>query len=119
MKDLNNKTFGRFSVVLMIFFIMGCASEPINVELSTKNPANSEAQETEFVPPPNPFQEDVGAMPMESKPESMMKHTPHKENGQQHMNHQMGTDKKSHSDSELKMKPEEAEGHYQHQEHSQ
>ena len=119
MKDLNKKTFGRFSIVLVFFFIMGCASEPIKVELPSNHPANPEAQEAEFVPPPNPFQENFSAMQMESKPESKMKHTPHRENGKQHMNHQMGTDKKSHSDSELKMKPEETEGHHQHQEHSQ
>ena len=51
--------------------------------------------------------------------DSMMKHTMPKESGMQHMDHSMATDKKDHSDSESKIKPEHPEDHSRHQEHSQ
>ena len=114
MKNIKYRTSGLYLVLLVAFFIIGCVSDPVKVDLSANHPANPEAQEAEFIPPPNPFQEDVSAMKMESTSESMMKHKPQKESGKQHMNHQMGPDKKNHSDSESKMKPKEAEGHDQH-----
>lgn len=114
MKNLKYRTSGLFFILLVTFFMIGCVSDPVEVDLPANHPANPEAQEAEFIPPPNPFQEDVSSMKMESTTESMVKHKPQKESGKQHMNHHMGTDKKSHSDSESKMKPEETEGHDQH-----
>ena len=71
----------------MIFFIIGCASESVNVELPASHPANPEAQEAEFIPPPNPFKEDATAMKTESAPDFTKKHKPHDENSQKHMHH--------------------------------
>jgi hypothetical protein len=107
-KDLNSKIFGRFTIVLTIFFIIGCASEPVKVELPAHHPANPGAQEAEFIPPPNPFREDVRAMQMESTTDSMMKHKTHDENGQKQMHHDMGTKDPGHGQDD-----------HQHEEHSQ
>ena len=119
MKNLNYRTSGRFSIVLMIFFIIGCASEPVKVDLPANHPANPEAQEAEFAPPPNPFQEDVTVMKGESTPDSMMKPKTHEESGKQHMDHNMGTKKGSRPDSESTKKSDHGEGDNQHKGHSQ
>jgi hypothetical protein len=85
-----------FLMILLIFFTIGCVGDPVKVDLSANHPANPEAQEAEFVRPPNPFQEDVRAMKMESTTESMMKHKTHVESGQNQMHHDMGTKKSDH-----------------------
>ena len=108
MKNIKYRTSGLFLILLVTFFIIGCVSDPVKVEFSANHPANPEAQEAEFIPPPNPFQEDVSAMKMESTPESMMKHKTHDESGQKQMHHDMGTKKAGHGEDDN-----------QHKEHSQ
>ena len=87
MTNLNYKTNSFLLMFLITFFIIGCASEPVKVDLSATHPANPEAHEAQFVPPPNPFREDVSAMKMESTTDSTMKHKPHDEKNQKHMHH--------------------------------
>ena len=118
-KKLNYRTSGRFLITLTIFFIIGCASEPVKVDLQANHPANPEAQEAEFTPPPNPFQKDVTAMQGESTPDSMMKPKTHEESGEQHMDHNMGTEKGSRPDSESPKKPDHRKDDNLHKEHSQ
>ena len=103
----------------MTFFVIGCVSDPVKVDLPTNHPANPGAQEAEFIPPPNPFQEDVTAMKGESTPDSMMKHKPQKERGQQHMDHNMGTKKESKPDSDSTKKSGHGEDKNQHKGHGQ
>jgi hypothetical protein len=93
---------------LLTFFIIGCVSDPVKVDLPENHPANPEAQEAAFIPLPNPFREDVSAMTMESTTDSMMKHKPHDERGQKQMHHDMGTKKSGHGQDDQ-----------QHKEHSQ
>ena len=119
MKNLNYKTFGRFSIVLVFFFIIGCASEPVKVDLPANHPANPQAQEAEFTPPPNPFREDVTAMKGESTPDSIMRHKTYEESGKQHMDHNMGTKKGSEPDLDSTKKSGQGEGDNQHKGHSQ
>ena len=119
MKNLNYITSGRFSIMLMIFFIIGCASEPVKVDLPANHPANPQAQEAEFTPPPNPFQEDVTALKRESTPDSIMKHKTHEESGEQHIDHNMGTKKGSRLDSESTKQSDHGEGDNQPKGHSQ
>ena len=119
MKKLNYNAFGFFLILLMTFFIIGCASEPVKVDLPTNHPSNPRAQEATFYPPPNPFHEDFTAMKGESTPDSMMKHKPPKESGKQHMDHNMGTKKGTQSDSESTKKSGHGEGDNQHKGHSQ
>jgi hypothetical protein len=40
----------------MEFFIIGCASEPVKVDLPVNHLGNPLSNETAFTPPPNPFQ---------------------------------------------------------------
>lgn len=119
MKKLEFKTSGLFLILLMTFFIIGCASEPVKIDLPANHPSKPEAQEAEFNPPPNPFQQDATAMKGESTPDSMMKHKPPKESGKQHMDHNMGTKKGAQSDSESTKKSGHGESDNQHKGHSQ
>ena len=119
MKKLVFKTSGLLSLLLLTLFIIGCASEPVKFDLPVNHPANPGAQEAQFTPPPNPFQEEVTAMKRESTPDSMMKHKSHGEPNMQHMDHNMGTDKKSPPDSESTKKSDHVEDDNQHKGHSQ
>jgi hypothetical protein len=87
MQNLKYRISGLFILLLVTFFIFGCASDPVNVDLSANHPANPEAQEAEFIPPPNPFKQDVTAMKAESTPDSMMMDKTHDEKNQKHMHH--------------------------------
>ena len=119
MKKLNHRADGIFLIIVMSFFIIGCASEPVKIDLPANHPANPEAQATEFTPPPNPFEEDVTAMKGELTPDSMMKHKTHEESGEQHTDHNMGTKKGSRPDSESTKKPDHRKDDNLLQEHSQ
>jgi hypothetical protein len=119
MKKLNHSAYGIFLILLMSFFTIGCASEPVKVDLPANHPANPEAQEAEFTPPPNPFKEDVTAMKGGSAPDSMMKHKTHEESGEQHMGHNMGMKKGSRPDSESTKKHDHKKDNNLHKEHSQ
>ena len=119
MKKLVFKTFGWLPLLIMTLFIIGCASEPIKVDLPASHPANPGAQEAKFTPLPNPFQEDVTALKKDQTPDSMMKHKTHGEPNMQHMDHNMGTDKKSPLDSESTKKSGHGKDDNQHKGHSQ
>ena len=119
MQNISYSSLRRLLTLLILFFIMGCASKPVKIGLPPNHPANPEAQEAEFITPQNPFQMDITVMKEAPEKDSAMKHKSHKESGKQHMDHKMGTDKKDRTESESKMKPERTEGQHQHQEHSQ
>ena len=117
-----DKIYGSIGILLFFaipIFLISCVSEPVKINWPANHPANPGTQEAEFNTPQNPFETNMAAMNEEPGKDSMMKHTMPKEGGMQHMDHNMGTDKKDHSESESKMKPEQTEGHKQHQEHSQ
>jgi hypothetical protein len=119
MKKRNNNTSGFFLILFLALFIISCASEPVKVDLPSNHPANPGAQEAAFIPPPNPFQEDVTAMKMESATDSMMKHETQDEIGQKHMNHNMENEKESEPDSDSTKKSGHGQDDYQHKEHRQ
>ena len=119
MKNLKYRTSKLFLILLMIFFIIGCVSDPAKVDLSANHPANPGAQEAEFRTPPNPFKEDVNAMKAESTPDSMMKHKTQEESGHQHMDHNVGTKKGEEPDSDSTKKSGHGEGDNQHKGHRQ
>ena len=119
MKNLNYSVSQLLLILLITFFIIGCAGEPLKIDLPANHPTNPEAQETVFTPPPNPFQKDVAAMQSESTPDSMVKHKTHEERGKQHMDHNLGTDETHRSDSESTNKSGHGEGDNQHKGHSQ
>ena len=119
MKKRNDNASGFFLILFLTFFIINCASEPVIVDLPIDHPANPGAQESEFAPPPNLFQEEIADMEERSEGESMMNHQMHKEKDQPHSGHGMGMGKEQGSDSEPTMKPDEGEHNHQHKEHRQ
>lgn len=119
MKKRSYNAFGFFLILFLALFIISCASEPVKVDLPPNHPANPGAQEVEFMPPPNHFQEDVTAMKGESIPDSMMNHKTQDESSQKHMNHNMGNKKESEPDSDSTKKSDHVKDDNQHKEHSQ
>ena len=48
-----------FAVFLSVLTIGGCSNTQINTELPLSHPTNPTAEESAFVPPPNPFATDA------------------------------------------------------------
>jgi uncharacterized membrane protein YagU involved in acid resistance len=119
MKNSHYSTFGLSLILLVSFLFIGCVSEPVKINWPANHPANPETREAEFIAPPNPLETNMAVMKENPDEDSIMKHTMPKESSMQHMDHSTGTDKKDHSSSESKMKPEHPEDHTQHQEHGQ
>ena len=116
MKKRKNSIYGFFLILLIPFFIIGCASEPVQVDLPANHPANPHSQETVFIPPPNPFQNDIPMAKHEAENRSSMTHEKHKPAHQHQMSPEldkMGHDSKPSNPSE-KQNPE-----HQHKEHNQ
>jgi hypothetical protein len=105
--------------VFTLLMLTGCAGGSVEVEFPIAHPANPEALEAEFTPPPNPFQTNVAGMEMEPEADSMVKHKTNQESGKQQMDHNMGTKKRSQSDSESTKKSDHGKGENQHKGHSQ
>ena len=104
MKNQKYRISCLFLIISLIFFTIGCVSDPVKVDLSANHPANPEALEAAFILPPNPFQEDVSAMKLESATDSLMKHKTHDESGQKHMHHNMGTKNSGHGQDDSQHK---------------
>ena len=113
MKNLNHKAYGISLILLMSFFIIACASEPVKVNLPTNHPANPQSQETVFIPPPNPFQNNIPMVKHEAENDSSMTHEKHQPARQHQMSPKMG------HDSESPQTSEEQNPEHQHKEHSQ
>ena len=95
MKSLKNKIRGFVFSAVNLLFLMSCVSEPVNIDLPHDHPANPTAQETAFIPPPNPFQNN---MKMKSGSGSSMtekKHTPSHQHPMTHEMDQMSEDSMS------------------------
>jgi hypothetical protein len=116
MKKQKHSIYGFFLILWMPFFIIGCASEPVQVDLPANHPANPHSQETTFIPPPNPFQNDI---PM-AKPEAENRPSMTHENHQPAHQHQMGPelDKMGH-DTKPPDASEKQNSEHQHKEHNQ
>jgi hypothetical protein len=78
---------GRMILIFVSALIyLGCAAKPVKIEFSAAHPANPLAQESSFVPPPNPFmdQEKSTLIPQESEdsmPPQNRQMEPHKGHG--------------------------------------
>ena len=110
MKRLYHLTRALIASGFIVFFVVACAGEPVKIDLPQNHPANPQAQETAFIPPPNPFQ---GHMQMEtggSHPTTQKKPKP---SHQHQMTHQMSKDSMSAPKPDVKMDD------HQHQEHKQ
>lgn len=116
MKNLNHRAYRISLILLMPFLLFACASEPVKVDLPANHPANPHSQETVFIPPPNPFQNDIPMAKHEAENRSSMTHEKHQPAHQHQMSPEldkMGHDSKPSNPSE-KQNPE-----HQHKEHNQ
>ena len=111
MKNLTQRAYGISLISLMSFLLFACASEPVKVDLPAKHPANPQSQETSFIPPPNPFQNNIPRVEHEEDGSSSMTHEKHQPSHQHQMSPQMGHDSTSSQGSE-EQNPE-----HQHKEH--
>jgi hypothetical protein len=97
----------------MSFLLFACASEPVRVDLSANHPANPQSQETAFIPPPNPFQNNIPRVEHEGGGSSSMTHEEHQPAHQHQRSPKIGHDSMpSHGFEEQNPK-------HQHKEHSQ
>ena len=113
MKNLYNRAFGSIISGFIIFFVMACVGEPVKIDLPQNHPANPEAQETAFIPPPNPFQGHVQMENGGSPPGTQKKHLPSHQHQMTHEMDQMGKDSMSAPESGVE------KDDYQHSEHKQ
>ena len=111
MRSLFYRIWGSIFSGFIIFFMIACAGEPVKFDLPENHPANPEVRETEFIPPPNPFQ---GHMQMEtggSPPMTQKKQVPSHQHQMTHQMDQMGKDSLPTPNSDMEMDD------HQHQEH--
>ena len=116
MKKRKHSAYGIVLILFMSIFIIGCVSEPLKVDLPANHPANPQSRETAFIPPPNPFQDNIPMVEHEADNSSSMTHEKHKPAHQHQMSpvmDKMGHDSKPSHASEVQ-NPE-----HQHKEHNQ
>ncbi len=111
MKNLSHRAYGISLIPLMSFLLFACASEPVKVDLPANHPANPQSQETAFIPPPNPFQNNIQRVEHEGDSSSSITHEKHQPSHEHQTSPQMGHDSTSSQSSE-KQNPE-----HQHKEH--
>ena len=116
MKKRKPCNFGFFLILLMSFFIIGCASEPIKVDLPVNHPANPRSRETAFIPPPNPFQDNFPMTRHDTESNSSMTHEKNKPAHKHQMSHEMD---KMVQDSKPPHASEKQNSEHQHKEHNQ
>jgi hypothetical protein len=97
----------------MSFFIIACTSEPVKVDLPDNHPANPQYQGTAFIPPPNPFQNNIPIVKHEAESSSSMTHEKHQPADQ----HQMSPNMEHYS--KPSQASEEQNPEHQHKEHDQ
>ena len=113
MNKLNHRACAISLILLMSFLLFACASEPVKVDLPANHPANPQSGETAFIPPPNPFQNNVSMGEHEGDGSSSMTHEKHQPAHQHQMSPQTGHDSMSSQGSE------EQNSEHQHKEHGQ
>ena len=113
MKSLNNRIFGISLILLTSFFIIACAREPVKVDLPDNHPANPQSRGTAFIPPPNPFQNNIPIVKHEAESSSLMTHEKHQPARQ----HQMSPDMEH--DSKPTQASEGQNSEHRHEEHNQ
>ena len=116
MKNLNHRAHGISLVILMSFFIITCASEPVKVNLPTYHPANPQSQGTAFIPPPNPFKNNIPVSENQAGSSSTMTHEIQHSAHQHKMNPKKD---KMDQDSKSSHASETQNAEHQHEEHNQ
>jgi uncharacterized membrane protein YagU involved in acid resistance len=113
MKNLNHRAYVISLIPIISFLLSACASEPVKVDLPEKHPANPQAQATAFIPPPNPFLNNIPMAEHEGHSSSSMTHEKHQPAHQHHMSTH------TEEDSRPSQASEEQNSEHQHMEHDQ
>ena len=92
MKHLTHRAYVISLVPLVPFLLFACASEPVKVDLPANHPANPQSQETAFIPPPDPFQNNFPRVEHEGDGSSSMTHEKHQPSHQHQMSPKNGHD---------------------------
>jgi hypothetical protein len=81
----------RFILIFLLSFIYsGCAADPVKIEFPVAHPANPLAQESRFVPLPNPFMDrEESSLIRQDSEDSMLRQNMQME---QHKGHGMSKD---------------------------
>jgi hypothetical protein len=116
MKKPNYSAFGFILMLFTTFFIISCASEPVRVDMPANHPANPQSEETAFMPPPNPFENNTPMAEHQAGSSSSMSHEKHQPAQEHQMNPKMN--KMSH-DPGSSHAPEAQDPEHEHKEHRQ
>ena len=116
MKLLNQRAYEFGLILVASVFITACVSEPVKVNLPANHPANPQSQGTAFIPPLNPFQDNIPMARHEADSSATMSHEKHKPAHQHQMRPNM--DKMGH-DSKPSNAAEGQNPEHQHKEHKQ
>ena len=110
MRIQHHRVYEIFLIPLVSYFLVACASEPIKVDWPANHPVNTLSQETEFIPPPNPFHEQMQMQTDSSLPITKKEPAP----AHQHpMTHQMDNKSDSKTKSDMEMEDHHHQGHKQ------
>jgi hypothetical protein len=115
-RNLNFRISGFFLSIFIIFNVFGCTSEPVKVDLLVNHPANPQAQESAFIPPPNPLQNNIPMAEHKTSDSPSMTHKQHQQTHQHRMTDQMEPTRK---DPESSPESVEENPEHQHKEHNQ
>ena len=107
----------RFCFIIAVSFAMAsCTAKAIVVELPLNHPANPQAPETPFTPPPNPLKSDV-SLPVSQGTSPSANHKDHDGSLRHDPDHQKGHRAKSKSEFGLPAPPDskgQEDMHHQH-----
>ena len=92
MKLLNQRAYEFGLILVTSVFITACVSEAVKVSLPANHPANPQSQETAFIPPPNPFQNNIPRVEHEGDGSSSITHEKHQPSHQHQMSPKAGHD---------------------------
>ena len=92
MKLFNQRAYEFGLILVTSVFITACVSEAVKVDLPANHPANPQGKETAFIPPPNPFQDNIPRVGHKEDGNSSMTHEKHQPAHEHHMNPQTGHD---------------------------
>jgi hypothetical protein len=95
-------------IFISALIYLGCTAKPVKTEFSVAHPANPLAQESSFVPPPNPFKDPEESIQIPQDSEKSMLH----QNMQMEQHQGHGMSRESHNKS-MKQSTDE-QGHGEH-----
>ena len=119
MNPYGMKIIACLALSALTYSFWGCASEPVKTALPLSHPANPQARETPFNPPPNPFQTDSSLFESETTTGTATVHQDHQTGDKLHMDHQADPGSMNPPEEKSATEPVEEKSMHQHKEHRQ